>query len=145
MGQKYLIFSIYGVAVLLGAGSSITMVTSLCITGDLIGSHTENGAFIYSVVTFADKVLNGIAVMITEDLKYVTSGSYPHYYRDIIAYVCGSSSVLGLIVLISLYSLNTGTNHRVGNNILGGNLKPSDRAQSEKKMLCVLPNGIKHL
>jgi len=46
----------------------MTMVTSLCITADLIGSHTENGAFIYSVVTFADKVLNGVAVMIIEDL-----------------------------------------------------------------------------
>lgn len=44
------------------------MVTSLCITADLIGSHTENGAFIYSAVTFADKVLNGIAVMTIEEL-----------------------------------------------------------------------------
>ena len=51
-----------------GAGSSMTMVTSLCITADLIGSHIENGAFIYSAVTFADKVLNGVAVMIIEDL-----------------------------------------------------------------------------
>jgi len=46
----------------------MTMVTSLCITADLIGSHIENGAFIYSAVTFADKVLNGVAVMIIEDL-----------------------------------------------------------------------------
>lgn len=46
----------------------MTMVTSLCITADLIGSHTENGAFIYSVVTFADKVLNGVAVVIIEDV-----------------------------------------------------------------------------
>jgi len=46
-----------------GSGSSVTMVSSLCFTADLIGSHTENGAFVYSVVTFADKLLNGIAVM----------------------------------------------------------------------------------
>jgi hypothetical protein len=51
-----------------GAGSSMTMVTSLCITAELIGSHTENGAFIYSAVTFADKVLNGVAVVIIEDV-----------------------------------------------------------------------------
>jgi hypothetical protein len=51
-----------------GAGSSITMVTSLCITANLIGPNTENGAFLYSAVTFADKVFNGIAVMIIEDL-----------------------------------------------------------------------------
>lgn len=54
--------------VFIGAGSSMTMVTSLCITADLIGTHTENGAFVYSVVTFADKLFNGIAVMVIEEL-----------------------------------------------------------------------------
>lgn len=69
----YLCYKTYVIIKLLlfyftGAGSSMTMVTSLCITADLIGSHTENGAFIYSAVTFADKVLNGVAVMIIEEL-----------------------------------------------------------------------------
>lgn len=59
---------LFSVAILLGAGSSVTMVASLCLTADLIGSHTENGAFVYSVVTFADKLLNGIVVMIIEKL-----------------------------------------------------------------------------
>lgn len=51
-----------------GAGSSVTMVTSLCITADLIGPNTDSGAFVYSAVTFADKLFNGIAVMIIEEL-----------------------------------------------------------------------------
>lgn len=140
---QHLIFSIYGVAVLLGAGSSMTMVTSLCITAELIGSHTENGAFIYSAVTFADKVLNGVAVVIIEDVKCATSGSCPHYYRDIIAYVCGGSAVLGLIALISLHSANIGNRQRAGSEILGKSFASSDRAQNEIKLLCGLTNGIK--
>lgn len=44
------------------------MVTSLCITADLIGPNTDSGAFVYGAVTFADKLFNGVAVMIIEEL-----------------------------------------------------------------------------
>ena len=44
------------------------MVSSLCITADFIGPRIETGASVYGIVTFLDKVLNGVAVMIIEDL-----------------------------------------------------------------------------
>ncbi|KAJ4435437.1 hypothetical protein ANN_18052 [Periplaneta americana] len=143
MIPQLLTFSIYGVAVFLGAGSSITMVTSLCITADLIGTHTENGAFVYGIVTFADKMLNGIAVMIIENMKCATSGLCPHYYRDILVYVCGSSAVLGLIVLLSLSFVNIGNRRRAGSDILGRSFSTSDTVQSDAQLFCNLPNGIK--
>lgn len=49
-----------------GSGSSVTMVSSLCITADMIGKHTYQGGFIYSAVTFADKLITGIVVAIIE-------------------------------------------------------------------------------
>jgi hypothetical protein len=52
----------------LGCGMSIMMVTSLCITADLIGDNTNSGAVVYSAVTFTDKLLNGLAVMLIEGL-----------------------------------------------------------------------------
>lgn len=76
--------------------------------------------------------------------KCATSDSCPHYYRDIIAYVCGGSAVLGLIALISLYSANTGNRQRAGSDILGRSFVSTDRAQNEIKLLCGLTNGIKH-
>lgn len=51
-----------------GAGSSITLVSSLCVTADLIGPHSHQGAAIYSIVTFADKLVTGIAVVAIENL-----------------------------------------------------------------------------
>lgn len=51
----------------LGAGSSITLVSSLCVTADLIGPHSHQGAAIYSIVTFADKLVTGIAVVAIEN------------------------------------------------------------------------------
>lgn len=143
MIQQYLLFCIYGVSILLGAGSSITMVSSLCITADFIGPHTESGASVYGIVTFADKVLNGVAVMIIEDMKCATSGSCPHYYRDIIAYVCGSSAIIGLIVLITLTSAKIG-NRRIGSDILGRSFSTSDSIQSDAQLFRSLSNGIKH-
>ncbi|KAK7872426.1 hypothetical protein R5R35_007030 [Gryllus longicercus] len=101
--------NVYGASILLGGGSSVTMVTSLCITAELIGTHTHNGAFVYSIVTFADKLFNGIAVMVIEDLKCSSQELCPHYYRDVLAYVCGGSAILGVLVLATMTYLSGAT------------------------------------
>lgn len=59
---------LYGVAILFGTGSSITMISSLCITADMIGRHADQSGFIYSAVTFADKLITGIVVVVIESL-----------------------------------------------------------------------------
>lgn len=59
---------LYGIAVLFGAGSSVTMISSLCITADMIGRHADQSGFIYSAVTFADKLITGIVVIVIEAL-----------------------------------------------------------------------------
>ena len=56
----------YSVAILIGAGSSITMVTALSVTAELIGSRTDRSAFVYSIVTFLDKVITGVVVIFIE-------------------------------------------------------------------------------
>lgn len=57
---------IYVVAVLIGAGSSITMVTALSVTAEIIGPRTERSAVVYSIVTFLDKVVTGLVVIFIE-------------------------------------------------------------------------------
>ncbi|XP_038626672.1 major facilitator superfamily domain-containing protein 12 isoform X2 [Tachyglossus aculeatus] len=59
---------IYGAAVLLGVGSATILVTSLSMTADLIGPHTHSGAFVYGAMSFTDKVANGLAVMVIQNL-----------------------------------------------------------------------------
>lgn len=61
-------YELYIVAILFGAGSSITMIASLCITADMIGEHADQGGFIYSAVTFFDKLITGCVVVIIESL-----------------------------------------------------------------------------
>lgn len=57
---------VYAIAILIGAGSSITMVTSLSLTADLIGPRIERSAFVYSVVTCFDKIVSGLVVIMIE-------------------------------------------------------------------------------
>lgn len=59
-------YQLYMVAILLGAGSSVTMISSLSITADMIGPNTKLGGFVYSAVTFFDKLVTGFVVVIIE-------------------------------------------------------------------------------
>ncbi|KAJ8736309.1 hypothetical protein PYW08_006965 [Mythimna loreyi] len=93
------IAQIYMVATLIGAGSSITLVSSLCVTADLIGPHSHQGAAIYSIVTFADKLVTGIAVVAIQNHKCENEAECPQYYRGVLTYACGGSAVLGMLSL----------------------------------------------
>ncbi|XP_030036252.1 major facilitator superfamily domain-containing protein 12 isoform X2 [Manduca sexta] len=93
------IVQIYLVATLIGAGSSITLVSSLCVTADMIGPHSHQGAAIYSIVTFADKLVTGIAVVAIENYKCEVESDCPQYYRGVLTYACGGSAVLGILSL----------------------------------------------
>lgn len=59
---------IYTVAVIFGAASSITVISSLCLIADMIGPHTEQSGTIYSAVTTVDKLATGIIVLTLEVL-----------------------------------------------------------------------------
>lgn len=52
------------------------LVTSLGITADLIGRNTENGAFVYGVMSFMDKLSNGFAVMLIQYLVKLVNIRY---------------------------------------------------------------------
>jgi hypothetical protein len=51
-----------------GAGSSVMLVTSLGITADLIGPNIDSGAFVYGIMSFMDKLSNGVAVTLIQDM-----------------------------------------------------------------------------
>lgn len=59
---------LYSVACLFGAGSSVTMISSMCMITSMIGKRADQGGFVYSVVTCADKLITGIAIAIIEHL-----------------------------------------------------------------------------
>lgn len=68
-GPMYVSYFLYVVAALLGAGGSVMLVTSLSITADFIGPNVESGAFVYGSMSFTDKLSNGIAVVLIQNLN----------------------------------------------------------------------------
>ena len=42
-------------------------MSSLSLTADLIGGNTESSAFVYGMMSFTDKVSNGVVVMIIQE------------------------------------------------------------------------------
>jgi hypothetical protein len=62
------ILQLFGIAILLGAGSSITQISSLCITANMIGAKSTHGGLIYSIITVCDKLISGIIIFAIETL-----------------------------------------------------------------------------
>ncbi|KZC04412.1 Major facilitator superfamily domain-containing protein 12 [Dufourea novaeangliae] len=93
---------IYIVAILIGAASSITMVTALSVTAEIIGPRTERSAVVYSTVTFLDKVVTGVVVIFIEKWRCRQPELCPNYNRDTLSLVCAVSMALGLATLLSV-------------------------------------------
>ncbi|XP_066156256.1 uncharacterized protein [Euwallacea fornicatus] len=98
-GETYTTYLIFLVSSLLGAASTVVLVSSLDITTELIGSKTSRGAFIYGIMSFADKLSNGVAV---EVIQGVHKDGNIAFYRDVLTYVCGGALVLGVAAVMMI-------------------------------------------
>ncbi|CAL7946225.1 unnamed protein product [Xylocopa violacea] len=94
----YTKYEIYPVSLLLGSAGSIVLVTSLGVTADFIGQNVDSGAFVYGVMSFTDKLCNGLAVMF---IQYLSCwGDCKRYYRGVLVYVCGTCAIFGLLMIL---------------------------------------------
>ncbi|XP_015272637.1 PREDICTED: major facilitator superfamily domain-containing protein 12 [Gekko japonicus] len=97
---------VYGAAVLLGAGSATILVTSLSMTADLIGTNTHSGAFVYGAMSFTDKVANGLAVMLIQNLHpcptLLCCPACVAFYHWVMVSVTGGIAVVASLFLACL-------------------------------------------
>ncbi|XP_053405307.1 major facilitator superfamily domain-containing protein 12-like isoform X2 [Mercenaria mercenaria] len=106
---------VYGAAILSGIGGSTMLVTSLAMTADLIGDNTESGAFVYGAMSFTDKLSNGVAIALIQQLHPCGAGCCPlcaPYYRHILTSVPGGMSVIAGIALATLIPQTLGTRRK---------------------------------
>ncbi|NXM89264.1 MFS12 protein, partial [Oenanthe oenanthe] len=97
---------IYGLAVLLGAGSATILVTSLSMTADLIGTNTHSSAFVYGAMSFTDKMANGLAVVMIQNLHpcptELCCPACVSFYRWVMVLVTGGVAVAAVTTLCSI-------------------------------------------
>ncbi|XP_070816407.1 major facilitator superfamily domain containing 12b [Chaetodon trifascialis] len=98
--------SIYGAAVLLGAGSATVLVMSLSMTATLIGEQTQSGAFVYGSMSFTDKVANGVGVILIQSTRPCsTEACCPAcvwFYRDVMVTVTGGVALAAALCLFTI-------------------------------------------
>ncbi|XP_066587775.1 major facilitator superfamily domain-containing protein 12-like [Prorops nasuta] len=97
-GDSYKKFEIYPVSLLLGCAGSIMLVTSLGCCADFIGRDVGTGATVYGIMSFTDKLSNGLVVMLIQYFRNVANSS--HYFKDILVFSCGGSAILGAIMIL---------------------------------------------
>ncbi|KAM9369038.1 major facilitator superfamily domain-containing protein 12 [Phaethornis superciliosus] len=94
---------IYGAAALLGAGSATILVTSLSMTADLIGTNTLSSAFVYGSMSFTDKMANGLAVMVIQNLHpcptELCCPACISFYHWVMVLVTGGIAIAAIISL----------------------------------------------
>ncbi|KAM8940096.1 major facilitator superfamily domain-containing protein 12 [Pelodytes ibericus] len=98
--------AVYGAAVILGSGSATILVTSLSMTADLIGPHSQSGAFVYGAMSFTDKVANGCAVVIIQSMHpcraQVCCPACTPFYHWVMVTVTGAVAIVAALSLSSI-------------------------------------------
>ncbi|XP_057293344.1 major facilitator superfamily domain-containing protein 12-like isoform X2 [Hydractinia symbiolongicarpus] len=111
-GQEYR-NTVYGAAWLAGSGCSVILVTSLAKTAELIGKDKNSSAFVYSTMSFTDKMTTGFAIFAIQTLRpaYESNAFSPsdtcndcELYSTIIqTSVPGVFAFVGLLTVVFLF------------------------------------------
>ncbi|CAF3716973.1 unnamed protein product [Rotaria sp. Silwood1] len=76
-------------------------------------STTKCGAFVYGVMTFVDKIANGIIIALVQQFnpcKLSSTHTCALYYRYIITFIPGGVSILAILMILSMWKTNLGGN-----------------------------------
>jgi Na+/melibiose symporter-like transporter len=99
--------------VLLGIGTSTTNICSFSLTSDLIGLNTESGAFVYGIMSFTDKLANGIVIALIQQFNpctFASSIQCASYYRYILTFIPIGVAILTIIMTLCIWKTNIGSN-----------------------------------
>ena len=99
--------------VLLGIGTSTTTICSFSLASDLIGLNTECGAFVYGIMSFTDKLANGIVIALIQQFNPCTLASTTQcasYYRYILTFIPIGVAFLTILLTLSIWKTDIGSN-----------------------------------
>lgn len=99
---------VFGATWLIGSGGSIILVTSLAKTAELIDTDKISSGFVYSAMSFTDKLSTGVVIYIIQSLKpNATPGRTCEdcevFLKIVQTCVPGASALVGFISIIVLF------------------------------------------
>ncbi|CAF2877395.1 unnamed protein product [Rotaria sp. Silwood2] len=99
--------------ILFGISTSTTSICSTALASDFIGLNTECGAFVYGVMTFVDKLSNGIIIVLVQHFnpcKLDSTHACALYYRYIITFIPGCVAILAILMILNMWKTIVGGN-----------------------------------
>ena len=100
--------SVYGAVTVMGISISIMLVTALAKTAELIGKDKESGAFVYSCMSFLDKLSTGLVIFAIQALKPAAENRYDcnecEWFSKIAQSVMpGGFATIGFLAMVFLF------------------------------------------
>ncbi|KAF6216829.1 hypothetical protein GE061_001179 [Apolygus lucorum] len=95
-GRSDDVVDLFIASALFGTGGALTLVVSLSFAANMATTEGKEG-FIFSTVTFADKAMNGIAVLSIEYLKCEDPLLCESYYKNVMVFFNGCVITVGLM------------------------------------------------
>ena len=92
------------------------LVTSLSLTAEFINNDTCSSAFIYGLMSFTDKLLNGVGVFLIQHLTPETETECGDFYSKVILYACGGATILVILVTFTLSFVTIGVRIKLNEN-----------------------------
>eukprot|EP00111_Clytia_hemisphaerica_P004100 TCONS_00011719-protein len=117
--------SVYGAVSVVGISISIMLVTALAKTAELIGKNKESGAFVYSCMSFLDKLSTGLVIFAIQVLKPTAENRYQcsdcEWFSKITqSVVPGGFAMIGFLAMVLLFPSEYTCLRKISND-----LKPS--------------------
>ncbi len=108
--------SVYAVAIILGSGTSLLMVTGVSFVNDLVGDNLGSSAFVYGCMSFTDKLGTGVVVIfiqaarerLCDDSDPSTDEACGNFVREVISFVPAVSCVAACLTMPFLPGLAGG-------------------------------------
>ena len=100
--------SIYGVVALMGTSFSIMLITALAKVAELIGKDKQSSAFVYSCMSFLDKVSTGLVIFSLQALKPAADNRYEcseciWFSKITQCIVPGGFATIGFLAMVFLF------------------------------------------
>jgi len=95
-------FMVFPIAVLLGVGSTIMLVTATTMEADLIGKRIETGAFVFGTLSLADKFSSGVIVQVTA--SYTDKATEVRYIITFVSIGCALVALVFVFTIVQYWT-----------------------------------------
>ncbi|XP_069938783.1 major facilitator superfamily domain-containing protein 12-like isoform X1 [Cherax quadricarinatus] len=137
------LWGVFSVAILWGVSGSLLVIISLAFTADLIGQNTDTSAFVYGSMSFGDKIVNGIAVLVIQELTRFgcTGTNCSTYFRHVMSLGIFVPLMLAFIAICLLGNQKLGRTRKMNQVVPLEQGEPSGNTSSSNSSELLLATG----